>query len=339
MGHQIKVLVVDDSYLFREVITRGISTSPDIEVTAKAADPIDAVNKLLVNDVDVVTCDIEMPHMNGISFIRNMLPQYPIPVIVVSSVSNAVFDAMRAGAVDFISKPDAQAPDDVKRFLLELIAKIKIAARSKVMDKEIDDRRIESVRSLSRSDKRLIAIGSSTGGTEALHHLLKKLPTTVPGIVCVQHIPPVFSRMFADRLNEQTGLSVKEAESGDEVVPGKVFIAPGNRHMRIRKDGHKVKIECFAGDKVNGHIPSADVLFDSVAAEIGHKAIGVILTGMGYDGAAGLLRMRRKGAVTFGQDEASSVVYGMPRAAFNIGAVERQADLAAIPGLIVRALA
>lgn len=323
---KIKVLIVDDSLMFREVLARGISSDPYIEVVAKAVDPFDARDKILEYSPDVMTCDIEMPKMNGIEFIKRLLPQYPFPVVVVSSVSMAVFEAMKAGAVDFVTKPNIQSVQDVQGFLHELIQKIKIAANAKVasMPRQSITNVVEEGTSMKG---RLIAIGASTGGTEAVFSILKVLPTQMPGIVVTQHIPPVFSRMFAERLNSSTQLRVKEAQTGDYVEQGSVLIAPGGQHMRIKKLGNRYRVECFPGEKVNGHCPSIDVLFESVAREVGKGAVGVILTGMGQDGSKGLLAMRRRGARTLGQDERSSVVYGMPKVAFEIGAVEKQVPL------------
>lgn len=330
---KIRVLIVDDSILFREVLSRGISSDPYIDVVARAVDPFDARDKILEFKPDVMTCDVEMPKMNGIEFIRRLLPQYPMPVVVVSTVSEAVLDAMNAGAVDFVTKPNIQSPKSVENFIYDMIAKIKIAANAKIsIPKFKEDSRVPTRGSVD-TDK-IIAIGASTGGTEAIYNLLKCFPKTAPNIVIVQHIPPVFSRMFADRLNNSTSLSVKEAQTGDYLEQGRVLVAPGDQHMRIRKVGGRYKVECYQGDKVNGHCPSVDVLFESVAKECGSDAIGIILTGMGYDGAKGLLSMRQKGARTIGQDEKSSVVYGMPKVAFNIGAVERQVSLENMPRLI-----
>lgn len=339
INRKIKVLVVDDSLVFREVIARGLSSDPHIEVVAKAMDPFDARDKILEFEPDVMTCDVEMPKMNGIEFIQRLLPQYPLPVIVVSTVSEAVFDAMNAGAVDFVTKPDVQSPKSVENFIRDMAAKIKVAACAKVAQPKpaqptAAQPKVVQSSALSAEDidmNRIIAIGSSTGGTEALYNILKQLPPTMPGILVVQHIPPIFSRMFAERLNNQTHFKVKEAQTGDFIEPGKVLVAPGDQHMKVKKVGDRYRVEVFQGDKVNGHCPSVDVLFESVAKEAGSGAIGIILTGMGYDGAKGLLAMRRKGARTIGQDEHSCVVYGMPKVAFEIGAVERQASLQAIP--------
>lgn len=340
VGKKIRVLVVDDSILFREVLSRGISIDPSIEVVAKAVDPFDARDKILQFHPDVMTCDVEMPKMNGIEFIRRLLPQYQLPVIVVSTVSEAVFDAMNAGAVDFVTKPNIQSAENIESFINQLIDKIKIAVNAKVpMPKFICATKTIAEETLNECNtNRIIAIGASTGGTEAIHTILSNFPNNIPAIVVVQHIPPIFSGMFAQRLNNSTSLKVKEAQTGDFLEPGKVLIAPGDKHMRVKKIGNRYKTECFQGDKVNGHCPSVDVLFESVAKECGRNAIGVILTGMGYDGAKGLLSMRKRGARTIGQDEKSSIVYGMPKVAYNIGAVEKQASLDSIPQIIFSVL-
>lgn len=322
LDNKIKVLVVDDSMVFREIISRGISSDPFIEVVAKANDPFEARDMILKYEPDVMTCDVQMPKMNGIEFIKRLMPQHPLPIIVVSAVDGIVFDAMDAGAVDFVAKPDANQVKSVEAFIEDMISKIKIAAASKVpKESEYISQKINH--GTVRDKYKIIAIGASTGGTEAIHQVLKELPANIPGIVIVQHIPPVFSCMFAERLNNTTNLQVKEAKTGDYVERGHVYVAPGDQHMKIRKVGDQYRIECFYGDKVNGHCPSVDVLFETVAKEAGQDAIGIILTGMGYDGARGLLAMKRKGAGTIGQDEASSVVYGMPKVASNIGAVDK----------------
>lgn len=334
MAKKIRVLVVDDSLVFREVISRGISSDPDIEVVAKADNPMNAIEKIMECNPDVMTCDVEMPKMNGIEFIRRLLPRYPLPVIVVSTVSDAVFDAMDAGAVDFVAKPDMGLVKSVEEFIYDMIAKIKIASMAKIPRQVIEQPDVITT-AKDLNNNRIITIGSSTGGTEAVHSILKQLPPNIPGILVVQHIPPVFSAMFAERLNSQTRLRAKEAETGDYVEQGRVLIAPGDMHIRIKKIVSRYKVEVFNGEKVNGHCPSADILFESVAREAGSNAIGIILTGMGYDGARGLLSMRRNGARTIGQDEQSSVVYGMPKVAYDIGAVEKQASLGIIPQLIM----
>lgn len=322
---KIKVLVVDDSFMFREVIARGIESDERIEVVAKAIDPYDARDKILEFKPDVMTCDVIMPKMNGIEFIKKLLPQYPIPVIVLSAASDVVFDAMDAGAVDFVSKPDMQSPKSVELFLYDLIEKIKAAAQAKVNHTIQQDIVTSPVECYAMN--KIIAIGASTGGTEAICHLLKQLSPKLPGILIVQHIPPMFSNLFAKRLNQQTGFDVKEAQNGDYIESGKVLIAPGEMHMKIKKVNDRYKVNVFSGEKVNGHCPSVDILFESVALEAGKNSVGIILTGMGYDGARGMLAMRRKGARTIGQDEASSVVYGMPKVAYEIGAVEKQVSL------------
>lgn len=330
--------MVDDSLVFREIIARGISSDQEIEVIATAGDPYEATDKIIKYEPDVMTCDIEMPRMNGIEFIRRLMPQYPLPVIVVSTIDGAVFDAINAGAVDFVAKPDARAVRDVASFINEMIGKVKIASKSKV---KLNTPNIYTSRSDNQyvfTENKIIAIGASTGGTEAISQVLSDLPSNIPGIVITQHIPPVFSRMFAERLNSTMNLSVKEACTGDYLEAGKVLIAPGDHHMIVRKIGDRYKIECYQGDKVNGHCPSVDVLFESVAKEAGSNAVGVILTGMGYDGAKGLLAMKRKGAKTIGQDEKSSVVYGMPKVAYNIGAVDKQVSLEKIPRILLSTL-
>ncbi|HEY8500922.1 MAG TPA: chemotaxis response regulator protein-glutamate methylesterase [Clostridia bacterium] len=331
---KIKLLIVDDSIIFREILKKGISSDEGIEVVATAKDPFDARDKIIQFKPDVMTCDVEMPRMNGIEFVRRLLPQYPLPVIMVTTLSDTVFDAMNAGAVDFVVKPDAGSVKDVENFVHEMIQKVKIAAAAKVLPPKPDMVRKISIHDGITEAEGIIAIGASTGGIEAISHILKCLPVNIPGVVIVQHIPPVFSRMFAERMNSSLQLTVKEAETGNYVENGCVYIAPGDMHMKINKIGGRYKIECFSGDKVNGHRPSVDVLFDSVAKAAGSKALGIILSGMGYDGAKGLLNMKKAGAYTIGQDESSCVVYGMPRVAFNIGAVEKETSLQQIPSLI-----
>jgi two-component system chemotaxis response regulator CheB len=336
---KIRVLIVDDSMVFREAISRGISKDPNIEVVGKAVDPYDARDKLLELNPDVMTCDVEMPRLNGVEFIRRLLPQYKIPIVVVSSASDVVFDAMDAGAVDFLSKPDTTMPNGFENFISELTLKIKGAANVNLSANLAQLTRTNMYKIAEKNNVRpinnkVIAIGASTGGTEAIYNILKILPPTVPGIVIVQHIPPVFSKMFADRLNLQTQFNVKEAQTGDIIESGRVLIAPGDKHMKIKKAGDKYIVETVQGSKVNGHCPSVDVLFESVAKVVARNAIGIILTGMGHDGAVGLMSMRRSGARTIGQDQQSSVVYGMPKVAFDLGAVEKQVSISNIPSIL-----
>ena len=339
----IRVLVVDDSEVFRRLLARELASAPDIEVVAEAADAFEARHKIIAYRPDVMVCDVHMPKMSGIEFLRRLLPQYPLPVVVMSTYSSAVFDAMNAGAVDFIPKPDGGSPG-LERFAEELAEKIRIASGARIVrpgasgsapgEGAAGPASPPSGAGEAGHAPKLIAIGASTGGPEAIRALLRGLPNDVPGIVIVQHIPAKFSRMFAERLNQSLPFRVKEAETGDAVERGTVLIAPGDRHMRVKRSGERFTVECFPGEKVNRHCPSVDVLFESVAEHAGSRAIGVILTGMGYDGAKGLLAMRRKGARTIGQDEASCVVYGMPRVAHELGAVERQCSLHAMPRVI-----
>lgn len=333
MNKKIRVLVVDDSLLFREVIKNGLNKDYGIEVVATASDPYIARDKIIELEPDVMTLDIEMPKMNGIEFLKRLMPQYPIPVVVVSSVNKNVFEALNSGAVDFIKKPER----NIESFLNELIVKIKIASTARVGKWKKTELNSES--SFNKIDKSIyknsiIAIGASTGGTEAIEEVIKKLPRDVPGIVIVQHMPPVFTKLYAERLNNSCRLEVKEAEDGDFILPGRALIAAGDKHMKVVKDGLP-RVQCCSGERVNGHCPSVDVLFYSVAERYHKNAFGIILTGMGHDGAKGLLEMRKKGARTIGQDEASSVVYGMPKVAYEIGAVEKQAPLNSITDILI----
>lgn len=341
----IKVLVVDDSLLFRETFARKLSEDPGIEVVAKAGDVYEARDMIIKHRPDVMTLDVEMPKMNGIEFLKRLMPQYPLPTIVVSAVNDKVFDALNAGAVEFVTKPGSHSNIDV--FIKELIVKIKIASTAKVGYHKRAVRKANPVPKKTPSAEcdlcdKIIAIGASTGGTNALFDILKGLPSEhMPGIVVVQHMPPVFTKLYAERLNKNCSLEIKEAEHGDEISPGRVLIAPGGFHMRVVKRGKRFYIETEKGtesNKVSGHCPSVDVLFHSVAKHIGSKALGVILTGMGKDGADGLLAMKNQGARTIGQDEESSVVYGMPKVAFDIGAVDQQMPLQQISGGIMKNL-
>ena len=330
---RIKVLIVDDSIIYRKLLFEGISVDPAINVVATATDPYDARDKIIKYKPDVMILDVEMPRMSGIEFLRKLMPQYPLPVIVISSASERIFDALNAGAVDFISKIDMKTSKSIESYINEIIIKIKIASIANLSQWERDVKKVISYIKPYWKNK-LIAIGASTGGTEAILTILKSLPKNTPGIVIVQHMPPVFTKMYAQRLDNSVVLNVTEAKTGAVVQQGCVLIAPGDYHMKVKKTGSNYTVKCFKGEKVNGHCPSVDVLFNSVAYEAGKDAIGVILTGMGYDGAKGLLTMRKNGARTIGQDEYTSVVYGMPKVAYDLGAVEKQAQLENIPRII-----
>ncbi len=326
----IKVLVVDDSLVFRELLIQNLSRDPAITVVAAAKDPYEARDAIIRHKPDVMTLDVELPRMNGIEFLRKLMPQYPLPVVVISALSDKVFDAMNAGAVDFVGKPAitnrAQLEDFIRN---ELLVKIKIASTAKIgnIKKKVHIQQDFSGPAVAKSNL-LVAIGASTGGTEAIFEVVKGFGPDIPGVVIVQHMPPGFTAMYAKRLNDQCRVRVKEAQTGDTVRPGHVLIAPGgDQHMRVVKVNGVYQVECRNGPRVNGHCPSVDVLFESVAKTVKKDAVGIILTGMGGDGAKGLLAMRNAGAKTIGQDESTCIVYGMPKVAYDIGAVEQQVKL------------
>ena len=331
----IKVLVVEDSIVFRELLVQNLSRDPAIRVVGTARDPYEARDAILALKPDVMTLDVELPRMNGIEFLRKLIPQYPLPVVVISSLSDKVFDAMNAGAVDFVAKPAVSSRKQLEDFIKnELLVKIKIASGAKIgnIKRTVMMNQEEQRPSVKRGNL-IVAIGASTGGTEATSAVVRQYGPDIPGIVCVQHMPPGFTQMYAKRLDNECRFQVKEAETGDRVLPGRMLIAPGgDRHMHLVKVGTGYQVEIKAGPKVNGHCPSVDVLFDSVAKAAGADALGIILTGMGGDGAKGLLAMRKAGARTIGQDESTCVVYGMPKVAYDLGAVEYQEKLSDIAG-------
>lgn len=331
---KIKVLVVDDSMLMRELISSNIGKDVSIEVIGTATDPFDAMEKIEKLQPDVMTLDVEMPKMNGIDFLKKLMPTHPLPVVVVSSLNSSVFDALSAGAVDFVHKATTNSEVGRGAFITELLLKIKIASIAKVGQYK---NTIPAARPMRTGEKdRIIAIGASTGGTEALQNILCKLGRDLPGIVIVQHMPPVFTRLYAERLNNACNMEIQEAKDGDMVLPGKALIAPGNFQMTVQAQGNGYRVACKEGEKVSGHCPSVDVLFESVTKAAGGRALGVILTGMGRDGAKGLLKMKTAGASTIGQDEASCIVYGMPAVAKEIGAVGKQVPLDDIANEIAR---
>ena len=327
----IKVLIVEDSIVFRELMVQNLSKDPAIQIVATAKDPFEARDLILKHHPDVMTLDVELPRMSGIDFLRKLIPQYPLPVVVISSLSDKVFDAMNAGAVDFVAKPAVSNRAQLEDFIRnELLVKVKIASTAKISNikKTVMNQQGQQQYLSTTRNNLIVAIGASTGGTEAIFSVVKDFGTDIPGIVCVQHMPPKFTEMYAKRLNDQCRIQVKEAETGDRVLPGHMLIAPGgDRHMRLVKVNGVYQVEVKGGPRVNGHCPSVDVLFDSVAQVAKSDALGIILTGMGGDGAKGLLNMRRAGARTIGQDESTCVVYGMPKVAYDLGAVEYQDKL------------
>lgn len=327
----IRVLVVDDSILFRTKLQLSLTEDRDIQVIGCAADAMEAMSRIEELKPDVITLDVEMPKLNGIDFLKQLIPKRPIPVVVVSSLPINALDALDAGAVDFVRKPSPGA-EGVKIFIEDLKAKIKIAARAKV-------RRLPPPRPAANLVSRLaaptfrgdrntvIAIGASTGGTEAIIEVVKDLPPTTPGIVIVQHMPANFTKLYAQRLNKICKMQAKEAQDFDRVEPGWIILGAGEYHLTLKKDAKGYYVRSQRGPKVSGHCPSVDVLFDSVADTAGSNATGILLTGMGADGARGLTKMRQKGAYTIGQDKESCVVYGMPMEAYKMGGVTRQLPL------------
>ncbi|WP_186423828.1 protein-glutamate methylesterase/protein-glutamine glutaminase [Lacrimispora celerecrescens] len=345
MAKKIRVFIVDDSLLFRKVLIDNLSQNPNIEVVGYAVDAFDAERKIPLLKPDVVTLDVEMPMINGMEFVKKLLPKHPVPVILVSSLNLNVFEALSAGAVDFVKKPDMSSSNTASTFLNTLISKIFIASRAVIKVPVSPPALTEPGKSAMgktafslNASNTIIAIGASTGGTEATLQVLKDLPADTPGIVVTQHMPEGFTKMYADRLNRLCSMNVKEAQSGDAIERGQVLIAPGDLQMKVVKMGSRYTVSCYPGEKVSGHRPSVDVLFQSIADTAGASSVGIIMTGMGRDGAEGLLNMKKKGAFTIGQDAESCVVYGMPMVAYNIGAVTRQVSCANIAGVLMKHL-
>ena len=336
---KIRVMVVDDSILARTILTQGLGKSPRIEVVGTAFNPQDAMAKIPQLKPDVITSDVEMPGMSGIDFLKLLLPKYPVPVILVSSLNLRVFDALSAGAVDFVRKPEAGQGNDA--FINALTMKVISAAGAKVRQAPAGITKAAPVAPLGQRanlDQVIIGLGASTGGTEATLEVLKRLPADIPGMVIVQHMPTGFTQMYAERLNRLCHMEVREAKNGDEVRRGLALLAPADYQMRIVRSGTRYTVSCAQGEKVSGHRPSVDALFFSMAEQVRCKMVGIIMTGMGRDGADGLLQMRRAGAFTIGQDKESCVVYGMPMEAYNIGAVQIQGSCEDIAGILIRHL-
>lgn len=330
--NQIRVLVVEDSLFFQELLVQNLNKDPAITVVATARDPFEARDAIVQYRPDVMTLDLELPRMGGIEFLRKLMPQYPLPVVIISALSDKVFDALSAGAVDFAVKPSASDRQQMMAFLKnELPVKIKIASTAKIGNIKRTVLAKDMQPSAEKENALVVAIGASTGGTEAIFAVIKEFGPDIPGVVIVQHMPAGFTDMYAKRMDDKCRVKVKEAKNGDKVLPGQVLIAPGGEmHMRLVNVKGMYQVELRRGDKVNGHCPSVDVLFESVANAAGAKALGIILTGMGSDGAKGLLSMRKAGAKTIGQEESTCVVYGMPKVAYDIGAVMYQEKLSDI---------
>jgi len=336
--NKIRVLIVDDSAIVRKILSGKLSKEEDLEIIGTAPDPYIARDKIVRLKPDVILLDIEMPRMDGLTFLEKLMRYYPLPVIIVSSLapkgSRAAIKALEIGAVEVMCKPGG--PYSVEEMKADLVQKIRAAAKVKfIKGKTPPSKPIKAPLASFLSDiattNKVIAIGSSTGGTEALRYILPQFPPNSPGIVVVQHMPPGFTKTFADSLNEITKVRVKEAKEGDSVIPGIALIAPGNFHMLLKRSGAKYFVEIKQGPRVQHQRPSVDVLFSSVAKAAGPNAVGIILTGMGNDGAKGLLEMKKAGAKTIAQDETTSVVFGMPKAAIELKAVDKVLPLQEIP--------
>jgi two-component system chemotaxis response regulator CheB len=361
MAEKIKVMIVDDSALVRQVVSQALATDSGIEVIATASDPIFALEKMKTKWPDVLIVDIEMPRMDGISFLKKIMSEHPTPVVICSSLAEqgaqATFEALSAGAVAIITKPKMGLKSFLEDSSNDIVQAVRSAARANMRALSNSVRNVSSTapvtnfdrpkntadvmlspgtnRALERTTDQLIAIGTSTGGTQALEAVLTKLPATSLGIVIVQHMPEKFTAMFAERLNSLCQIEVLEAKNGDRVIPGRALIAPGGRHMMLRRNGAQYVVDVADGPLVNRHKPSVDVLFRSVAKFAGANALGIIMTGMGDDGARGMKEMHDAGAKTIAQDEASCVVFGMPKEAIKLGGADQIIPLDQIPAAIV----
>ena len=342
MARPIRVLIVDDSAVVRQVLSKALANVADIEVVGTATDPFVARDKIVQLEPDVITLDIEMPRMDGLTFLRKLMQYKPLPVIILSSLTQKsgtlALQAIEAGAVEVLSKPGGSF--SVGEMADQLADKIRAAARVRPSSAPRPAvTQMEVARPAAPNidlTHKIIAIGASTGGTEAIKEVLTRLPASVPGIVVVQHMPPRFTTAFAERLNGLCPFEVREGVDGDSVYPGRCIIAPGNFHMLLRRSGARYYVNVKDGPMVHHQRPAVDVLFRTVAKAAGRNAVGVVLTGMGADGAEGLLQMRQAGARTISQDEASSVVYGMPKAAFEMGGSEKAVPLLSVASEIMR---
>lgn len=336
---KVKVLVIDDSMMFRRVIAKYLQEYTDLEVVGTAKDSYDARDKILQLRPDVLTLDIEMPGIDGIEFLKILMNQYPIPTIVISGADDRCFEAISAGAVGFVEKPNANTMNYFANDLASKIKEASVAKLDKRVNSPVQKRSILDNSNIRRkNNKEIIAIGASMGGVEAVSKLLRQLPLGLPGIVITQHMPPVFTKKYAERLNKECSITVSEGKDGEEILSGHAYIAPGALQMSIVNKNNKYVLEVKEGEKISGHCPSVDHLFESVAKVAKENAIGVILTGMGSDGAKGLLDIKKAGGYTIGQNKHSCVVYGMPMAAMNLGAVSKETSLEMIPNVILNQL-
>ena len=340
MAKPVRVLIVDDSAVIRQLLSMLLSDDPEIEVVGTAGDPFEARERIKALNPDVVTLDVEMPNMDGVTFLRKIMTLRPMPVIMVSTLTQAgaevTLEALEIGAVDFIAKPTVDVANAMAGLAGDLQAKVKHAAHARVGVRRALPPARRPARTIGPTDK-IIAVGASTGGVEALKSLLMDMPADCPPILITQHMPPRFTAAFAERLNRECPMAVSEAKHDDMVEPSHAYIAPGSHHLELVRVAGRLKCRLDDGPTVSGHRPSVDVLFKSVARVAGKAAVGVILTGMGKDGSIGLLDMRNAGAITLGQDEASSLIYGMPRAAFERGAVMKQSALSHMADAILDA--
>jgi two-component system, chemotaxis family, protein-glutamate methylesterase/glutaminase len=341
-----KVLIVDDSALIRSVMSEIVNSQPDMEVVATAPDPLVARELIKKHNPDVLTLDVEMPKMDGLDFLEKLMRLRPMPVLMVSSLtergSEITMRALELGAVDFVTKPKISIQSGMREYTELITDKIRAAARARVkrtVASSAPTTALPSMRSPLISSEKLIIIGASTGGTEAIREFLMQMPSDCPGILIAQHMPEGFTTSFARRLDSLCRITVLEAAGNERVLPGHAYIAPGHSHLLLTRSGANYMTKIEQTDPVNRHRPSVDVLFRSAAAAAGKNAVGVILTGMGKDGAAGMLEMKNAGAQNFAQDEASCVVFGMPREAIAIGATHEVAPLTALPGLVLGHLA
>lgn len=343
---KLKVLIIDDSALIRSVMSQIINSQPDMEVVGAAPDPLVARELIKQTNPDVLTLDVEMPRMNGLEFLEKLMRLRPTPVVMVSTLtetgSETTLKALELGAVDFIPKPRLGVSEGMAELERDICDRIRAAARARIHRHQIGQQAADRPKPLTghilSTTEKIVFIGSSTGGTEALKEVLTRMPANSPAILMTQHMPESFTKSFAARLDSLSALTVKEAEHNERILPGHAYLAPGHSHLSVRKSGAYYFTELTQGPPVNRHRPSVDVLFGSAAKVVGHNAIAVLLTGMGKDGAAGMLEMREAGAHTIAQDEASCVVFGMPKAAIELGAAQEIVPLPNIAGHILEHL-